>query len=457
MISAMQRSGEQLRNDAWRIWTAGVEAVKPRRLIPESLTVDGNDLWVGEQRFDLREIDRIAVVGAGKAGASMTVAVEQTLGPSLLREKQVCGLVNVPADCLQETSVVRLHAARPAGLNEPTASGVEGTRQILELVGSLGPRDLCLCLISGGGSALLPLPRAGISLETKLWLTREISSAGGDIHHLNTVRRELSAVKGGGLARACKASALVTLTLSDVMGDDLEVIASGPTVPRKPTPAAALAVLRNFDLLRTDAGRQVERVFADEATTASEVTHYPKLLNLIIGKNSTAVDSAGILAEQLGYSHAMISGDREDNSAEAVGRWLAENGSAMRKSAGPDCLISGGESTVELVSSAKRGKGGRNQQVALAALEHLEDWTGLALVSGGTDGEDGPTDAAGARVDMGIAAASRDAGLTPGDYLNRNDAYHFFEKIDGLIKTGPTHTNVCDLRVLCVDQESAPS
>ena len=450
----MQRPAEQLRSDALRIWQAGVDAVKPERLIPEHLLVEGDTLWIGEQRFDLNSVGRIAVVGAGKAGASMATALEESLGSKLLHEKKVQGWVNVPADCLRETEVIHLHPARPAGVNEPTPEGMQGTREILQLIGGLGPNDLCLCLISGGGSALLPMPRSGISLETKIWLTREIAARGGDIHDLNTVRREISAVKGGGLARMCKAGHLINFTLSDVMTDDLEVIASGPTVPRQPTPEAALKVLESLGLLQSPAGQEVQKVLTGAASQSQGEQTYPELTNLIIGKNSTAVDSAGIEAEKLGYSHAMISGDPEENTAEAVGRWLANNGSSMRDKSGPDCLISGGESTVALVPSAKRGKGGRNQQVALAALDHLADWSGLALVSGGTDGEDGPTDAAGALVDEVIVACSQAADLEPSDYLNRNDAYHFFEQVDGLIKTGPTHTNVCDLRVLCVSQEN---
>jgi len=446
----MQRSAQRLRDDAWQIWLAGVEAVKPERLIPEWLIVDGDSLWIGEQLFDLRAIERLAVVGAGKAGASMAVAVEQALGTEVLRQKQVQGWVNVPADCLRETQAIHLHAARPAGVNEPTPDGVDGTKQILRLIGSLGPRDLCLCLISGGGSALLPLPREGISLVTKIWLTREIAARGGDIYHLNTVRREISGVKGGALARHCNAGNLVTLTLSDVMTDDLEVIASGPTIPRKPTPEAALAVLRELELIDSPAGREVRQVLESDDANAVSKGALPELLNLVIGNNSMAVDSAGIVAERLGYSHAMISGDPEENSADAVGRWLAENGATMRDKPGPDCLISGGESTVELAPSAERGKGGRNQQVALAALDHLQDWSSLALVSGGTDGEDGPTDAAGALVDEAIVASSRQAGLVAKEYLQRNDAYAFFQQVDGLIKIGPTHTNVCDLRIICV-------
>ena len=177
------------------------------------------------------------------------------LGDKLLDEKQVTGWVNVPADCVEPTRCVQLHAARPASVNEPKPEGVAGTQEILRLLGQLGPRDLCLCLISGGGSALLPAPRDALSLETKVALTREISARGGSIEQLNGVRRELSTIKGGGLVRACRAGQLVSLILSDVLGDDLEIIASGPTVNRQPTPRLALKVLEDLQLTSHPAGK----------------------------------------------------------------------------------------------------------------------------------------------------------------------------------------------------------
>lgn len=414
--------------------------------------VDGRALWIGDREFDLDAIDRITVVGAGKASGAMAVAVEDVLGDELLQHKRVTGWVNVPADCVEPTRAVRLHPARPAGVNEPTEAGVGGTRKILELVADLGPRDLCLCLISGGGSALLPAPIAGLSLETKVCITREIVARGGDIRQLNTVRRELSEIKGGGLARACGAGQLATLVLSDVLGDDLEMIASGPTVPRKPTPEAALAVLAELKLLESTEGRILAKLLQQPRSATIAAPHNPPL-NLLIGNNATAVDSAGVEAERLGYSHAMLSATAPEKSAEEVARWLTATADSMRATAGPDCFISGGEPTVRLAPEGRRGRGGRCQQLALAALESLTEWTDLALLAGGTDGEDGPTDAAGAMVDARIEEAAREQGLDAADYLRRNDAYHFFEKAGGLLKTGPTGTNVCDLRVVCVSRD----
>ena len=199
--------------------------------------MEGDTLSIADEAIDLRRVERIAIVGAGKAAGAMAVALENVLGPRLLAEKNVTGWINVPDDCLVPTQRVTLHAGRPAGINEPRPEGVEGTQRILEIVSALGPNDLCFCLLTGGGSALLPAPLPEISLDEKIAVTRLLSAAGANIEQLNTVRRQLSLVKGGGLARACGAGRLVTLVISDVLGDPLELIASGPTVPGSTTPS----------------------------------------------------------------------------------------------------------------------------------------------------------------------------------------------------------------------------
>jgi len=334
----MPRTAQQLQEDARRIWWAGVEAVQPQRLIPEFVSVEGETLWLGEQAIDLRAIDRIAIVGAGKAGAGMTLALEAALGDKLLEGKKVTGWVNVPADCIEPTRCVRLHAARPAGVNEPRAEGVAGSAEILRLVSQLGPRDLCLCVISGGGSALLPAPIEGLSLgtkalEAKIALTREISAQGGTIEQLNAVRRELSAIKGGGLAQACRAGRLVSLILSDVLGDDLEVIASGPTVLRQPTPQLALQVLEDLQLTDHPAGCEaVELLRSRNRQAVGRAVSECQVTNLLIGNNATAVDAAGIEAERLGYRHAMISATQSEGTAESVAAHLVEMAKTMRDS-----------------------------------------------------------------------------------------------------------------------------
>src|SRR5262245_35204909 len=239
----MPRPRSQLRYDALAIWHAAVAAVRSDRLVQDNVRVEGEWLHVGDESLELKSIARIAVVGAGKAGAGMAAGLAAALGPQVLAEKQVAGWVNVPADCVPHANPTRergkaihLHAARPAGLNEPTADGVYGTEKILEIVRSLGPQDFCFCLISGGGSALLPAPVEGVSLAEKQALTRLLSAGGANIQELNTVRKQLSRIKGGGLARTCRAGRLISLIISDVLGDPLDVIASGPTVPDRSTP-----------------------------------------------------------------------------------------------------------------------------------------------------------------------------------------------------------------------------
>jgi hydroxypyruvate reductase len=299
----------------------------------------------------------------------------------------------------------------------------------------------------------MPAPVEGIALADKLAVTRHLSGAGANIEQLNTVRKQLSRIKGGGLARACRAGRLFSLIISDVLGDPLDVIASGPTVADSSTPQAALAVLEKFSARQAGIS---DRVFEYLRVQRSAVPSGPtcEVQNRVIGNNATAVEAAGREALRLGYRPSTCSAACSEGPAEDVGRQLADAACALRGGSGPNCLITGGEPVVTLVETSRRGLGGRNQQLVLAAVERLWDdgARGMALVSGGTDGEDGPTNAAGALLDPAILAQARQLRLAPANYLARNDAYHFFEPLDALLKTGPTHTNVCDVRVAIVDQ-----
>jgi hydroxypyruvate reductase len=450
---------QSLLADAVRIWRAGVEAVQPGRLLSETLAWEDGRLLVGEEVLFLVDYDRIAVVGAGKAARGMAEAFERLVPAAVARKKSLRGLINAPDDGRAVSGRLCVQRVRPFGSNAATPEAVVGAERIVELVRSLGPRDLCFCLLSGGASALLPLPVEGLTLSDKVEATAELSARGATIHELNAVRRELSKVKGGGLARACRAGLLVTLVVSDVLDDDLEVIGSGPTVVRPPDPAGAIAVLRKFELDSQPAGRRIVELLrnrqdgktASRARTGEEELAC-RVVNLVIGNNAVAVDAAGVEAERLGYSHAMIAGRRCEGAAEDEGRRLAQLAQQMRRVDGPDCLISGGEPTVSLAPADRRGLGGRNQQLCLAALDELADWRGVALLSGGTDGEDGPTDAAGAWVDELVARSAVERKLSTQFHLETNDAYRFFEQVGGLFKTGATGTNVCDLRVLVVDR-----
>ncbi len=461
----------RLARDALAIWQAGVDAVRAERLIEEAVHVDDERLVITDEAIDLRDIGRIEVVGAGKAGAGMAAGLETALGGEVLRSKQVGGWINVPADCVRELETITLHAARPAGHNEPTSDGVAGAEEILRRVGELGENDLCLCLLSGGASALLPSPAEGLTLADKQQVTKLLSSRGANIAELNTVRKQLSRIKGGRLAAACRAGRLRTLVISDVIGDPLDVIGSGPTVPDTSTSREALDILNRCDARQAGIADRVfdylEQQAAKNDTTGGQQPH-PDAQAHIIGNNARAVDAAGAEAVRRGYAYLLLPAQELEGQANEVGQQHAEQTLSMRDGDGPDCLITGGEPVVTLVDAADRGRGGRNQQLVLAALVHLMRQSGaagyrddvarraadgIALLSGGTDGEDGPTDAAGALfAGSAIIDAARKANCDPQDYLSRNDAYTFFEQVGGLIKTGPTHTNVCDVRVLLVDR-----
>jgi hydroxypyruvate reductase len=454
----MMNAVGQLRDDALAIWQAGVDAVRSDRLVTHAVRVEDDNILVGDQVLPTADIGRIVVVGCGKAGAGMAAGLETALGDPLLEQKQIDGWINVPDDCVQPLKRIHLHGARPAGVNEPTQEGVEGAERILGMIRSLSADDLCLCLISGGGSALLPAPVEGITLADKLAVTRHLSAAGANIQQLNTVRKQLSCIKGGGLARACGAGRLIALIISDVLGDPLDVIASGLTVEDPSTPQDALEVLNRFDARSAGIPSRVLQYLQKAAVenSASEREAACRVTNLVIGNNATSVRAAGEEAVRRGYQTRLEPIEQLEGEAEGVGRDLAEEALRMSQASGRLCLISGGEPTVRLAEASQRGRGGRNQQLVLAALERLmeekaEAATGIALLSGGTDGEDGPTDAAGAVLDADVIAAVRAKRLTPADYLRRNDAYRFFDPLDALIRTGPTHTNVCDLRVVATE------
>lgn len=446
-----------LRDHARQIWLAGVEAVRADRLVRRWLRIEDHWLIIGENRevcLDLNTIQRIVVVGAGKAGAGMVDGLEMAIPPAVAVEKHLSGWVNVPADCVKPTRWIHLHAARPPGLNEPTAEGVYGARRIMEIVEGLGPDDLCLCLLSGGGSALLPAPISGVSLADKQAVTRFLSAAGANIAELNTVRKQLSSIKGGGLLKRCRAGVLVSLIISDVLGDPLEVIASGPTVLDSSSPADALEILQRYGAREGGVPETVFRVLERRAGEKEEhLGGQGQVFNFVIGNNRTAVEAAAAEASRLGYRVRAESAMELEGCAEDVGRELARESLKMVASGAASCFVSGGEPVVRLAPVERRGMGGRNQQLVLAAAEHL--WgsfpSGVIILSGGTDGEDGPTDAAGAFVDSRVIEEAKTRRmLSPSDYLERNDAYHFFEPLGALLRTGPTHTNVCDVRVVLV-------
>tara|TARA_R110002049_G_scaffold72490_2_gene187162 strand:+ start:184880 stop:186259 length:1380 start_codon:yes stop_codon:yes gene_type:complete len=445
--------------DAQAIFTAAIDSVRARPLVRREVRVDGDELLIGAHSWCRQDFDRVIIVGAGKAATQMTAGLVDVLDGWL----PYSGWINVPEGTETAINHITVHPARPAGVNEPTEEGVRGTREILRRVRGASPRDLCIALISGGGSALLPAPTEGITLSDKLDVTRYLSGAGADITELNTVRKHLSDVKGGGLLHACRAGQLITLVLSDVLGDPLDLIASGPTVADRSSASDAIAVLAKFDPDRTLSPRvywvlESASEPAESKNTSTDLASVVPHQTIVLGNNAVAVDEAGILAESRGYNHAMQSADKCEGAADDVGRHLAEMTVRMlRESSQVNCLITGGEPTVRLADASIRGRGGRNQQLVLAAYQHLLDaglsdseWSRFALLSGGTDGEDGPTDAAGAILSERTHRRAVELKLDIDDHLRRNDAYTFFQQAGGLLITGPTGTNVCDVRVVVV-------
>ena len=443
----MSASSSLLGGHARSIWQAAVDAARPADLLRAALADPSLPL--------LREVSaarRILVVGAGKAGAAMSAAAEEALAGWLDR---VEGVVNVPAESVRPLRRIRLHAARPAGTNQPTAAGVLGARQILDLVAGAGPEDVALCLLSGGGSALLPAPAAGLTLEDKQQVTRLLHACGATINEMNCVRKHLSAVKGGRLAQAFSGRALFSLIISDVIGDPLDVIASGPTAADPTTFADALAVLSKYDLGARVPAAVLRHLAEGAAGRAPETLERlpARVHNVVIGNNVKSLAAAQRKAEELGYRvlnlGSYVEGETRHVAAAFAGilRSVREQGVPL---APPLCVLSGGETTVTL--APEHGLGGRNQEFVLAATAKLgrDGLRGAVVLSGGTDGEDGPTDAAGATADEGTLRKAEELGLAPAHFLACNDAYHFFAATGDLLKTGLTQTNVMDVRVMLV-------
>jgi len=453
-------SASMLRTDAIGIWQAGVDAVRSDQLVEQNITVDNQTLVIADQRIDLSPQGRLIVVGGGKAGAGMARGFERAIG-DFISPRQRIGWINVPADCIEPTDWIHLHPARPAGINEPTPEGVTGTQQILEIVETASEDDVCIVLLSGGGSALLPAPLPGITLEDKLTVTRLMSSRGATIAELNCVRRHLSRIKGGGLLRACKAGTLIVLIISDVIGDPLETIASGPTVPDPTTSDEAAETLARF-VQREEVSEAIWNALKqtsnpDDADVVNQASACLHVTHQIIGNNATAVDAASREALRLGYKIVHSETDRGGEAAQ-VGRDLAQQALSIRNITSPLCIISGGEPVVSISPDCVPGKGGRNQELVVAALDELRRTSvfpeGIVILSGGTDGEDGPTDAAGGIINRNTSNIASAQNLVPADFLTRHDSYCFLEATESLLRTGPTHTNVMDLRIVLIQNHT---
>jgi glycerate-2-kinase len=349
--------------------------------------------------------------------------------------------------------IVVCEAAHPV----PDDRGVLATEKIIGLLEATDRRTLVVCLVSGGGSALLVAPQNGITLAQKQQITRLLLKAGADIRELNTVRKHISRIKGGRLAELARPAGVLSLILSDVIGDPLDVIASGPTSPDQTTFQDALEVIGRYGLTQNipeGALSILKRGAAGEIPETPKEGHpaFTRVENIIVGSSRTAIASARKEAVRRGYATTILSSTLQGEAAPA-GKWLAREAIAARRKAagtppGKICLISGGETTVTV---SGRGLGGRNMELALAFAQAVKGAGGITLLSAGTDGTDGPTDAAGAFADAATLSKAADRGLVPDAFLQDNDSYHFFKALDGLFVTGPTGTNVMDLQIVLID------
>ena len=430
-----------LRKQALCIFRAALKAADPEQAVLRHLRSQGGSLIAGRRRYRLSDFQNIYVVGAGKAGPRMAAAVERLLGRRIAR-----GLINTnhaPAAKLRRIE------CNVCGHPVPDHAGEIGAVRIAEIASGAEASDLVICLISGGASALMPLPAPPVTLDDKQQTTRLLLECGANIHEINCVRKHISLIKGGQLARLAYPATVLTMILSDVMGDDLDVIGSGPTVPDRSTFADAAAILEKYGIQKRVPPAVRLRIEANpEETPKPGDPIFKRVQNLIVGSNRLAVDAAAREARSLGFRTIVLSTFVQGEAREVARVHAAiarEVRTASRPVRPPACVISGGEPTVTIRG---RGKGGRNQEFALAAALDIAGLEQVVILSGGTDGADGPTDAAGAIVDGSTVARAQALGRNAAADLANNDSYNFFEPLGDLVKTGPTGTNVADVQIV---------
>ncbi len=426
-------------------------SVDPGEAVRDNLSISGHSLLVEDREYDLRDIKRIKVVGAGKAAAPMARAVGD-----VLLDRVDGGLIIVkhghdsPASDLSPVELVC--ASHPV----PEASGVLATGRIMTLAGDLHREDLLVTVISGGCSALLVSPAPGISLEDKQAVIRVLLESGASIQQINTVRKHLSSIKGGLLAQAAFPARTISLIVSDVVGDAPDTIGSGPTAPDPTTFAEAMHVLTDFNLVSRVPHSVIERLEKGAAgdhreTPTDDDPCFRNVQNIVIRSGRHAANAVAKEATNHGFNAVIVETPLE-GSARDAGSMIASLARAMVESGRPErrpaCLVFFGETTVNVTGD---GRGGRNQELALAAAIAIDGLQGVTITTLATDGQDGPTDAAGALVDSRTIQHARKLGMDPERYLANNDAYTFFDALDGLIRTGNTLTNVADLAFVLVE------
>ena len=436
-----------MRKDAVKIFYKALKAVQSGTAIKRYCKFDGKTLFIGHRSYHLSGYKNLYILGSGKATAPMAAAIE-----NIIDEKITGGIITVKFGHVADLKHINLIEA---GHPIPDENGIRGASAILNLAKIAKEDDLILCLISGGGSALLPFPYNGLTLKNKQDTIKILLSCGATIHEINTIRKHISKIKGGRLAQAAYPATLVTLILSDVVGDDLDVIASGPTVPDSSSFYDCKNIFRKFNIIDKIPQNILNHI---ESGISGEIDETPKphdpvfdkTYNLIIGNNFESLMSAKEKAESLGYNVLILSSMIEGETRfiaqvhGAIAKEIIKTGNPLPL---PACILSGGETTVTISGN---GFGGRNQEFALSASIDISGKKNIVMLSGGTDGTDGPTDAAGAFSDTFTLKRAEEMGLNPYRFLANNDSYHFFQKLGDLFITGPTNTNVMDLRIVLV-------
>jgi len=420
-----------LRRDARQILKAALRAADPSAAVEAILT----------RRKDLNRYERIFVVGAGKATGTMARSAERVLGKRIS-----AGSINVKDGDPVKLRRIEVH---PASHPIPDERGVAGAKRIAEICAEAGERDLVICLLSGGASALTPYPADPVTLAEKQETTRLLLECGANIHEINAVRKHLSSFKGGRLAKIAAPAHVLTLIVSDVVGDNLDVIGSGPTAPDCATFETALAVLDKYGLRTRVPGNVRSKLeHGQDETPKPGDPVFDRVENIIIGSNQKSLDAAAREAKGLGYRTLILSSTIEGETRDvarmhaAIARHIRDYGQPVRA---PACVISGGETTVTIRGT---GQGGRNQEFALAAAIDIAGLRDVLILSAGTDGSDGPTDADGAMADGETVERSRRSATVA---LRNHDSYPFFKDLGDLIVTGPTGTNVMDIHVILAE------
>jgi len=436
-----------LRAHARSIFDAALKAADPYAAVRAHVRLDGARLCAGARYYDLARVERLIVAGCGKASARMALALEDLLG-----ERIAGGIVVVKYGhgvALKKIEIVE------AGHPIPDPAGLDGARRIAELARGCAERDLIFFLVSGGGSALLPLPAAGLSLADKQQTTDALLKCGASIAEVNALRKHLSRLKGGRLAALAAPAPVIALILSDVIGDALDAIASGPTAPDRSSYEDCLAIVDGYRLREKIPLKALEYLQGG-ASGAHEETPKPgdpifdNVQNLIIGDNRRALAAARARAAALGYDARVLDEPVAGESrlaAKKFARRVKDLAAAKGAAGAPLCVLAGGETTVTVRGD---GAGGRNQEFALAAALEIGGLDGVVILSGGTDGTDGPTDAAGGLVDGFSLARGRARGWAAEDFLQRNDSHVFLRATDDLLITGPTLTNVMDVQIALI-------